>query len=437
MKTVNQAFQGVTQGIIKSPFLWGVLGSIGFYALIFRGPLGLPLVERYFTKHPVEYMETVMFAIGLAALVLKALDTLAQRVVLAKPVFGPLPRQGQPTEHCETLLAQIDRLPRLQQTGYLVMRLRAAIEHIQRHGSAESLSDELKYLADSDVSRSQSSYGLFRVIVWAIPILGFLGTVIGITMALNAVDLQSPDQSMLQVLNGLGLKFDTTALALTLSMVLMFVHFSVERTENALLAQVDQRAEEELAGRFPVVLAGADGQLAAVRNMAETMLQAAEVLVRRQTELWQASMDAAAARWTQMANSAGERLHASLATALSESLKTYAQHLAAIEQANAERGRRQWDEVRQSQIQGIQALGQLQADVGRQVEILQRTLEATGEVTRLEDVLNRNLAALAGTKHFEQTVLSLAAALNVLGVRLAESPSGATPIKLEPSRRAA
>ena len=67
--------------------------------------------------------------------------------------------------------------------------------------------------------------------------------------------------------------------------------------------------------------------------MAETMLQAAEVLVQRQAELWQASMDAAAARWTQMASTAGERLQASLSSALGESLKTYAQHLAAIEQA--------------------------------------------------------------------------------------------------------
>jgi hypothetical protein len=233
------------------------------------------------------------------------------------------------------------------------------------------------------------------------------------------------------------LKFDTTALALTLSMVLMFTHFIVERMENSLLEMVDQRAEEELAGRFPMLPAGADGQLAAVRQMAETMLQAAEVLVQRQTELWQASMDAAAARWTQMANSAGERLHASLSSALTESLKQYAQHLAAIEQASAEHGRKQWDEMRQLQAQSVHALTGLQTDIGQQVEVLRRAVEATGDVCRLEDALNRNLTALAGAKHFEQTVLSLAAALNLLGARLAETPNNVVPVKLEPSRRTA
>ena len=59
------------------------------------------------------------------------------------------------------------------------------------------------------------------------------------------------------------------------------------------------------------------------------------------------------------------------------------------------------------------------------------------EVVRLEDALNHNLAALAGAKHFEQTVLSLAAAVNMLSARLAETPNPAAPIKLEPMRRTA
>ena len=69
--------------------------------------------------------------------------------------------------------------------------------------------------------------------------------------------------------------------------------------------------------------------------------------------------------------------------------------------------------------------------------MLQHAVEAAGEVVRLEDALNRNLAALAGAKHFEQTVLSLAAAVNMLSARLAESPSAVLPIRLEPARRTA
>ena len=218
---------------------------------------------------------------------------------------------------------RLDRAGRGRQDEYYLRRLRGAVEHVRTRGSAESLSDELKYLADVDASRLHTSYGLFRVIVWAIPILGFLGTVMGITMALNGVDLQAPDKSMVQVLTGLGLKFDTTALALTLSMVLMFIHFFVDRVENSLLEAVERRVEREMLDRFPQLPSGPDGQLAAVRRMAETMLQVSERLVQRQAELWQASLDAAALRWTQMADAAGEHLKKGLAGALVEALRTH------------------------------------------------------------------------------------------------------------------
>jgi hypothetical protein len=267
--------------------------------------------------------------------------------------------------------------------------LRATLEHLRRFGSAERLYDELKCLSDMDAGRLHNSYGLFRVIVWAIPILGFLGTVIGITMALNSVDLQAPDKSMLEVLNGLGLKFDTTALALTLSMVLMFVHFSVERAENSLLERVDEQVQEELAGRFAAVSASGDGQFVAVRRMAEAMMQTTDSLVQRQAELWQASVDTAARQWSQMSEGAAAHIQTALSVTTGE--------------------------------------------LARQTEVLQQAITAAGEVTGLEDALNHNLAALAGAKHFEQTVLSLAAAVNMLSARLAEAPNA--PIRLEPTRR--
>ncbi|MBU4271576.1 MAG: MotA/TolQ/ExbB proton channel family protein [Planctomycetes bacterium] len=380
------------RAIGRSPFLWGILGSVGFYALVHYGPLGLPLVKRYFAGHPVEYMETIIFGVGLAALTIKLFDTFAQRAALGDSPLGPAAKTSQPAEQCDALLARLDRLPERRRGEYYVSRLRAALEHVRHRGSADSLGDELKYLSDVDAARVHSGHGLFRVIVWAIPILGFLGTVIGITMALNGIDLRAPDESMFDVLNGLGVKFDTTALALSLAMVLMFVHYYVEQMENRLLEEVDRRVQSELAGRFAAVPGGADGQIVAMQRMAEMMLQASETLARRQAELWRDSVESAAGQWSKMAEAAGGRVQAAMSAATGE--------------------------------------------LSRQAEVLRRAVEAAGEVARLEDALNRNLAALAGAKHFQQTVLSLAAAVNMLSARLAESPGTAPPIKLEPPRRA-
>ena len=50
---------------------------------------------------------------------------------------------------------------------------------------------------------------------------------------------------------------------------------------------------------------------------------------------------------------------------------------------------------------------------------------------KLEEALNRNLAALSGAKNFEQTVMSLAAAIHLLNARLADVPSGAPTVQLD------
>ncbi len=55
------------------------------------------------------------------------------------------------------------------------------------------------------------------------------------------------------LLAGLYVAFDTTALALSLSILLMFVQFFVDRVETQLLSMVDTRVNEELVGRFETV----------------------------------------------------------------------------------------------------------------------------------------------------------------------------------------
>lgn len=54
----------------------------------------------------------------------------------------------------------------------------------------------------------------------------------------------------------------------------------------------------------------------------------------------------------------------------------------------------------------------------RQGDTLLKVVEATGQIRRLEESLNANLASLAASHNFEQTVTSLAAAVQLLSVRL-------------------
>jgi hypothetical protein len=166
------------------------------------------------------------------------------------------------------------------------------------------------------------------------------------------------------------------------------------------------------------------------------VVQAAELLVQRQAELWQASMESAATRWTQLAETAGGRLQTALTAALGESLANHARQLAAAEQAVVERHQATAGQLQQGQAQAAENLAALEAAVQRQVEMLERAVAASGEVVGLEESLNSNLAALANANHLEETLVSLAAAVNLLSARLAEMPTAKKTVQLAGGRKA-
>jgi hypothetical protein len=81
-----------------------------------------------------------------------------------------------------------------------------------------------------------------------------------------------------------------------------------------------------------------------------------------------------------------------------------------------------------------------QQQLSRQGDVLLKVVEATGQVRRLEESLNSNLAALAGSHRFEETVVGLSAALQLMSAQLGRTLSLRDEISLDgdqPMSRAA
>jgi hypothetical protein len=313
--------------IMRSSLLWGISATLAFYALIHMGVWQDDFALRYFAGHWVQYVETAMFFVGLAALILKTMEVMAQSADLERPLLPPPAAAGPPARQAEQLLAHLAELPAHRRTGYLAGRLRDALENVRFAGSADKLGDELKYLSESDAARSHAGFGLLRIIIWAIPILGFLGTVIGITLALANLAPQALERSLTEVMAGLSVAFDTTAQALALTMVLMFVKFGVERMEDRLLATVDARVAAELVGRFQFTGAEEDANVASIRRMSEQVLTAVEALAARQADVWKSSIDETHQQWASVSASATKAINESLSTTLRDSLVKHAEIL--------------------------------------------------------------------------------------------------------------
>ena len=284
----------------------------------------------------------------------------------------------------------MDRIPLSRQSHVHVRRLRKGLLHVQRAGSAEKLDDELKYLADEDADRAHASYGLVRMVIWAIPILGFLGTVIGIALAMGKLSPQALDTSLPEVMSNLTIAFDTTALALALSIVLFFGQFTVTAMSRGSSNASTSKLPEELLGRFERIPDTPDGQLAAVQKSLQAILESHEQNVVHQVDSWQTSLRVVT---------------------------------------------EQWQHIQESLHENSVSANALQQGMARQADTLNRAIEAAGNIATLETQLNRNLAALSGAKNFEQTVMSLAAAIHLLNARLGDDRGTTAPVSLQPQKR--
>ena len=99
----------------------------------------------------------------------------------------------------------------------------------------------------------KGSFSLPRFMVWAIPIMGFIGTVWGISNgishfsdAMTSTNSVTDVSSMLKenlplVTSSLATAFDTTLLALLLSIPLMMLMLTLEKSEEAYLIDLDER----------------------------------------------------------------------------------------------------------------------------------------------------------------------------------------------------
>jgi biopolymer transport protein ExbB/TolQ/DNA-directed RNA polymerase subunit RPC12/RpoP len=161
-------------------------------------------------------------------------------------------------ESCDKFVQNIRGLPVKPAESFLVNRVLRGLEHFHVLQNNGEVASRLAAQADIDSNEVDSSYTLVKVFVWAIPILGFIGTVQGIGHAVGsfsetmqaANDMSALKTSFNSVTGGLGTAFDTTLLALVLSIFIMFPMTSLLKSEQDLLNWVDEYCNENLLKRL-------------------------------------------------------------------------------------------------------------------------------------------------------------------------------------------
>jgi len=155
----------------------------------------------------------------------------------------------------------------LQDHDLPAIRARVADRYDAEHGFLPSLIDLciLQFRAsrsvDQTVSVMNSSlelidhrldlrYAMLRYLVWVIPTIGFIGTVIGIALAMGLIDPVAKDQPLGAIAQALGIAFNTTLVALVESAILVLLMNLVQAREESALNRAGHYTLTNLINRL-------------------------------------------------------------------------------------------------------------------------------------------------------------------------------------------
>jgi biopolymer transport protein ExbB/TolQ len=240
------------------PGLIGAGVTVVFYAFLALLPQGAYFRDLFLARGPTPFFSTLVLFWGLAALALKYIAVKRQQSYAELELeLIPLEIGLQITPaNVDQFLGHLARLPTAQQTSILGRRIQGALEHFKGRNSVPEVQDYLATQADIDASGVDSGYTLLRSFIWISPILGFIGTVIGISVAVSGLQssLAGGEGSLMEglmgVTGGLATAFDTTLVALLFAIVLVFPTEALRKSEYAMLDRIAIFTSESLLRRM-------------------------------------------------------------------------------------------------------------------------------------------------------------------------------------------
>lgn len=227
-------------------FIVGALFTCAFYGILFpfRGN-GLQMVDMFFhggveNRSMIPYFTVFLANFSFAILILKNAKLKVQKKALQVNI---LPQDSNFSLSPVTARAILESMYSQVETPakfVLFDRVERALSNLKNLGSVSAVAECLKNQADNDDSYLSSSYTVLKGFIWAIPVLGFIGTVIGLAAAVGgfgAVVAKGADIEMLKnslggVTGGLAIAFETTLIALVLALLIqLYMTFTLNKEE--------------------------------------------------------------------------------------------------------------------------------------------------------------------------------------------------------------
>lgn len=195
-----------------------------------------------------DYEQEACFVLMLWAFAImgrKARRALEERSLLDRPLINIREGTSVLPEDTQELSRPLQALTTAQQA---MLMPRSLITALQRFGSTKNITDvsnSVKEICDNESDRLDSELAMVRYIAWAIPSIGFIGTVRGIGEALGQAH-RAVEGDIAGVTVSLGVAFNSTFTALVISIVIMFFTHQLQLLQERLVLDTHHYCDQNL-----------------------------------------------------------------------------------------------------------------------------------------------------------------------------------------------
>ncbi len=158
-----------------------------------------------------------------------------------------------PRNHGTSILPQdsreyarpIEALSQQDQALLLPRTLLTALHRFRSTANIQDVSSAIRSICESESERLDSELSMVRYIAWAIPSIGFLGTVRGIGQALGQAH-QAVQGDIAGVTQSLGVAFNSTFVALLISILIMFLMHQLQLAQERSVLKAENYCDDRL-----------------------------------------------------------------------------------------------------------------------------------------------------------------------------------------------
>lgn len=242
--------------------LLGILGAVCSYAVLAFVPyLSGSRFKAMFTEEGnIPYAIVFFSSWSLAILFLKWRKLALQREALGYEVTPTNADYELTPANVDEVVDEMYKVVDSPKNFVLYNRIRVALAILKNQGRVADVDEILKSQAENDEAASDSSYAVLSGFIWAIPVLGFIGTVLGLSQAIggfgsvlqSGVEMDRIRDELVEVTGGLSTAFNTTLEALIAALAIQLLMTFLRKSEQEFLDECGRYCIDNIVNKLRI-----------------------------------------------------------------------------------------------------------------------------------------------------------------------------------------